>query len=156
METGAQLFFSQSNLSITPWRVTSSCSFYCWVSQLLIFFELMMQVLLFLLQMIPEITVQFACGHTVLTDLNIIRGKLWSEPRCRLQWGLLWPHPGDSAAPQASPAPSAETAKQWQMDDKPWLIVLQKGSSSPSHSPWQYRHYWTSPFKRAHQMHSSL
>lgn len=55
---------------------TLSCSFYYWVSHLLIFFELMMQVPLFLLQMIPEIAVQFACGHTVSTDLSRISDKL--------------------------------------------------------------------------------
>lgn len=44
----------------------------------------MMQVLLFILQMIPEISVQFACGHTVSTNLITISDKLWSELRCRL------------------------------------------------------------------------
>lgn len=86
MEADKQ-FFPQTNLSITlqlplnPLKgfghaETPSCSFYYWVSHLLIFFELMMQVLLFLLQIIPEIAVQFACGHTVSTDLNTISDKL--------------------------------------------------------------------------------
>lgn len=157
--------FPQSNLSITPWRVLAmqkhphahfTAGFHTYWFSLNSWCKCFYLFCRWFLKSVCSLHVDIQCQ---LTWSQLVRNcdQNSDADSVRTPLSSAWRQVCTYVTPATGlSGPSAETAKQWQMDDKPWLRVLQKGSSSLSHSHWQYSHFWASPFWRTHQMHSSL